>query len=52
MKETEDTRRQKSSLPHTYWLGKINIVKLAMLSKTTYRFNTIPIILLVFFIEI
>lgn len=25
------------------WIGKYNVVKIAILSKVTYRFNTIPI---------
>ena len=25
------------------WIGRINIIKMSMLSKAIYRFNTIPI---------
>jgi hypothetical protein len=37
----EDFRRWKD-LPCS-WIGKINIVKIAILPKTIYRFNAIPI---------
>jgi hypothetical protein len=40
-KEIEDFRRWKD-LPYS-WIGRINIVKMAILSKTMYRFNAIPI---------
>jgi hypothetical protein len=36
----EDLRRWKD-LPCS-WIGRINIVKLAILLKATYRFNAIP----------
>ena len=42
MKETEDdTNTWKNIL--CSWVGKINIVKLTVLPKETYRFNAIPI---------
>ena len=37
----EDTRKWKN-LPCS-WIGRINIVKMAILSKAVYRLNTIPI---------
>jgi hypothetical protein len=37
----EDLRRWKD-LPCS-WIGRINIVKMAMLPKAIYRFNAIPI---------
>ena len=40
-KEIEDLRQQRD-IPCS-WTGKINIVKMAILSKSVYRFNTIPI---------
>jgi hypothetical protein len=40
-KEIEDLRRWKD-LPCS-WIGRINIVKIAILLKAIYRFNAIPI---------
>ena len=40
-KEIEDLRRWKD-LPCS-WIGRINIVKMAILQKAIYRFNVIPI---------
>jgi hypothetical protein len=40
-KEIEDLQRWKG-LPCS-WIGRINIVKMAILLKAIYRFNAIPI---------
>jgi hypothetical protein len=40
-KEMEDLRRWKDL--SCSWIGRINIVKMAILLKAIYRFNAIPI---------
>ena len=40
MKETEDTNRKKAN--PCSWTGKIDIVKMTILFKASYRFNAIP----------
>ena len=40
-KETKDLRRWKD-LPYS-WIGRINIVKMAILPEAIYRFTAIPI---------
>ena len=41
-KETEEDLRKWRDLPCS-WIGRINIVKMAILPKAIYRFNAIPI---------
>ena len=41
-KEIEEDSRKWKDLPCS-WIGKINIVKMAILLKAIYRFNAIPI---------
>jgi hypothetical protein len=41
-KEIEEDLRRWKDLPCS-WIGKINIVKMAILLKAIYRFNAIPI---------
>jgi hypothetical protein len=41
-KEIEEGLRRWKDLPCS-WIGRINIVKMAILPKAIYRFNAIPI---------
>jgi hypothetical protein len=41
-KEMEEDLTRWKDLPHS-WIGRINIVKIAILPKAIYRFNAIPI---------
>jgi hypothetical protein len=41
-KETEEDLRRWKDLPCS-WIGRISIVKMAILPKAIYRFNAIPI---------
>jgi hypothetical protein len=41
-KEIEEDLRRWKDLPCS-WIGRINVVKIAILPKAIYRFNAIPI---------
>ena len=42
MKEIKEDTNRWRNIPCT-WIGRINIVKISILPKAIYRFNTIPI---------
>ena len=41
MKEIKDNTNRWKDIPHS-WIGSINSVKMTILPKAIYRFNTIP----------
>ena len=51
MKEIKEDTNRWRNIPRS-WIGRINIVKMSILSKEIYRFNAIPIKVTVSFREL